>query len=296
MTRGNATTVKTFSKIAPEETTTRWVRYDIFGNVVVAEVSCCVLKSFGFSGGTAYSQPDSVRSGGATGLNLETTYQYNYFTGLLVNKTNPDGLLTAYEYDRALRLKKVTSPTGAVTVTQFEQDGAGNDLLAYISQTTYDDQGSPRVITGKQWFDGSGRVVRAGTGAGDAPDSYDMTATVYDGWGRMAKRSNPYLGDANGNPQAGGAQFWTVNTYDELSRVIKVTLPDNQTVQTTYSGATSTSGATVITTDTVGRKRKSEMDGFGSVAISRNPCLFGREAEHRREPHRRAPEEMVEHR
>ena len=89
-----------------------------------------------------------------------------------------------------------------------------------------------RIITSKQWFDGSGRVVRAGTGTGDAPDSYDMTATVYDGWGRVAKQSNPYLGDASGNPQAGVTQFWTVNTYDELSRVVKVTLPDNQTIQT----------------------------------------------------------------
>ena len=118
--RGNATAVKTFSNIAPGEATTRRVRYDIFGNVVEAEMSCCVKKFFGFSGATAYSQPDWVRSGPETGLNLQTTYQYNYFTGLVDNETNPDGLRTVYEYDRALRLKKVTNEaTGAVAETQF---------------------------------------------------------------------------------------------------------------------------------------------------------------------------------
>src|SRR5262249_45656830 len=160
---------------------------------------------------------------------------------------------TSYDYDKALRLNKVTSPTGAFTVTQFDQDGNGNDLLTYISQTTYVDQGTSKVITSKQWFDGAGRVVQAGTGAGSAPTGYDMTATVYDGWGRVLQRSNPYPGGVDGNPISGVTQFWTVNAYDELSRVATVTLPDtqtNHTIQMTYSGATTTSGATVVTTDT----------------------------------------------
>src|SRR5262249_16056791 len=149
-----------------------------------------------------------------------------------------------------------------VETTKFARDVNGNDLMTYISQTSYVDQGTTKVITSKQWFDGSGRVIRAGTGVGDAPASYDMTATVYDGLGGGTKRSNPYLGAPNGNPQAGVAQFWTANTYDNQSRVVKVTAPDNQFIQRTYSGATATSGATGIVTDTVGRKRKVEVDGL----------------------------------
>jgi RHS repeat-associated protein len=272
--RGNITAVKTFSQITPEEATAQRVRYDIFGNVVEADMNCCVKKFFGFSGQTAYSQPDWVRSGPDTGLHLQTAYQHNYFTGLLENETNPDGWATTYEYDRGLRLNKVTAPTGAVTETRFEQDGNGNDLLAYISQTRYDDQGTLKVITSKQWFDGSGRVVKAGTGTGDAPDNFDMTATVYDACGRVTKRSNPYLGDASGNPQAGVTQYWTTNTYDELSRVIKVTLPDTQFIQTEYFGATATSDATAIVTDTVGRKRKRAVDGLGRLVkvTEQNPA------------------------
>jgi hypothetical protein len=60
--RGNATAVTTFSQVAPdpEVSTTRHAKYDIFGNVVEVEVSCCVKKSFSFSEQTTYSEPDSV--------------------------------------------------------------------------------------------------------------------------------------------------------------------------------------------------------------------------------------------
>jgi RHS repeat-associated protein len=278
--RGNATSVTIFSKVAPEDekSTTRRVKYDIFGNVVEAEVSCCVKKFFGFSALTYYSQPDWVRSGpdSEAELNLKATYRYNNFTGLVETETNPDGWDTTYEYDTALRLKRVITPTLAETLTQFERDGNGNDLLSYFGHTIYDDQGTQKVITGKQWFDGSGRVIRAGTGTGDAPDSYDTVATVYDGWGRVTKQSNPYAGDADGNPISGVTRFWTVSAYDELSRVVTVTLPgaDNQTIRTVYSGATSTSGATIVVTDTVGRIRKTEVDGLGRLAkvIEQNPA------------------------
>jgi len=263
--RGNPTAVTTFSQLSPSEvSTTRHAKYDIFGNVVEAEVSCCVVKSFSFSGATAYSEPDSVTSGDTGGLNLQTTYQHNYFTGLVEQETNPDGLLTTYGYDKALRLNQVTNTaTGAVALTQFDQDNYGNDLLTYLSKVTYADQGTQKIITSRQWFDGVGAVIQAGTGAGSAPNSYDMTATVYDSWGRVLKRSNPYAGDASGNPQSGVTRFWTTNTYDLLSRVKQVTLPDQQTIKTDYNGATTASGATVVTTDPVGRKHKVEADGYG---------------------------------
>ena len=276
--RGNATAVTTFSKVAPEEeeSTTRRVKYDIFGNLVWAELSCCVKKFIGFSPLTAYSQPDWVRSGpdSQTELNLRTNYEYNFFTGLVKKERNPDGLLTSYEYDSALRLKQVTLPTGAEVKTSFERDDNENDLLTYISRTSYDDQGTTKVITRKQWFDGSWRGVRTGTGTGDAPNSYDMTAVVYDNWGRVVKQSNPYLGDVNGNPQPGVTQFWAINAYDALSRITQVTLPDSQVIKKTYDGATMTSGATVVTTDTVGRMRKGEMDGLGRLVkvTEQNPA------------------------
>jgi len=50
-----------------------------------------VVKSFDFSGATAYSEPDSITSGDTGRLESQTTYQHNYFTGLVEQETNPDG-------------------------------------------------------------------------------------------------------------------------------------------------------------------------------------------------------------
>src|SRR5262249_26104173 len=123
-----------------------------------------------------------------------------------------------------------------------------------------------KVITSKQWFDGSGRVVRAGTGTGAAPSNYDAVATVYDAWGRVLMQSNPYSGDSDGNTS--DPKLWTTNIYDVLSRVTAVTLPDSQTIQTNYNGAVTT------LTDTVGRIRRSEVDGLGRLVkvTEQNPA------------------------
>jgi RHS repeat-associated protein len=160
----------------------------------------------------------------------------------------------------------VTAPTGATTTTQFDKDSNLNDQLAYKEQVTYTD-GVSKTITTRSWFDGAGRVLRSGTGAGSAPVSYDAVATIYDSMGRVSKQSNPYVGNSSGTgtglcPAGSPNQMcWTANSYDKRSRVTVVTLPDGQTVQTSYS----TSAATVTVTDQVGRQRKSEVDGLGRL-------------------------------
>jgi YD repeat-containing protein len=76
--------------------------------------------------------------------------------------------------------------------------------------------------------------------------------TTYDSMGRVWKQTNPF--QSGGTP---GAE--TVNTFDALGRTTQVTLPDNQTVQTSYSGNT------VTVTDQVNRKMKREVDGLGRL-------------------------------
>ncbi|MGH9898008.1 MAG: RHS repeat domain-containing protein, partial [Pyrinomonadaceae bacterium] len=156
--RGNVTGVRTYSQVSPDVSVTRNRRYDIFGNVIRAEVSCCSLKEFGFSSLTAFSQPDITKDGGG-GLNLTTNINYDFFTGLVTSQTNADGLVTRYEYDEALRLERVISPTGAETTTRVARDGNGNDQLQYVAQTSYAESGESRTITTRSWFDGAGRVL-----------------------------------------------------------------------------------------------------------------------------------------
>jgi RHS repeat-associated protein len=274
-TRGNVTGVTTWVQFgataADDIKITRNSKFDVFGNVVQADVSCCQVKNISYLDGssnplTFYSQPISVTDGtSGTAPFLTTTYQYDFNTGLLTNATDPNGLLTSYMYDPAWRLKTVNAPSLAVTTTQFDRDSNNfNDQLAYLQQVTYkekdtDPDSAKKTITSKRWVDGAGRVLRSGGGAGSSPASFDTVATVYDSMGRVLKQSNPYSGDQSGNAGTGVTLFWTQNSYDSLSRVTTVTLPDNQTVQTAYSGTT------VTVTDQVGRKRKSEVDGLGRL-------------------------------
>lgn len=280
-TRGNLTGVQTYSAFGtPDIFTTRYNKYDIFGNVVEADVSCCQVKTTKFkddSGNapTYYSQPASVISGrdGVVPF-LKTKFQYDFNTGLVMGTTDPSNLTTTLAYDTAWRLQTVTTPSGAITTTQMDKDGNGNDQLAYNEKVSYTDNGTSKVVSTKRWFDGAGRVLRSGSGAGASPINFDVIASVYDQQGRALKVSNPYVGDSSGN---GTPSYWTQNSYDLLSRVTGVKLPDNQTVTMSYTGASSTVGATVTVTDQVGRLKKTETDGLGRTVntIEQDPATGG---------------------
>ncbi|HJQ24610.1 MAG TPA: Ig-like domain-containing protein, partial [Blastocatellia bacterium] len=264
--RGNVTTVTSWSDIAADTSIVRNRKYDIFGNVVRADVSCCQVKNFTFSDATThYSQPDSVVDGteGTTPF-LKTTYDYDLNTGLLLDTTDPTGLTTSYGYDAAWRPLTVTAPQGAYTVTtQVDKDTNGNDLLAYSQKTVYTDTDNvQKTVWAKSWFDGAGRVIRAGSGQGSTPTGYDTVATVYDSMGRVLKQSNPYAGDSSGN---GTASYWTVNVYDPLSRVTEVDLPDDQPTGQRSRIQTAYATPLMTVTDQVGRKRQSQADGLGRM-------------------------------
>jgi hypothetical protein len=89
-TRGNVTGVQTFSSISPSVSTTRHTKWDIFGNIVQADVSCCQVKNVSFSSTNYYSQPMSETSGTPNvAPYLTTSYQYDFSTGLINSATDP---------------------------------------------------------------------------------------------------------------------------------------------------------------------------------------------------------------
>jgi RHS repeat-associated protein len=255
--RGNVTAVQTFSSITPSVSTTRLSKFDIFGNVVEAEVGCCQVKTFAFSLNTTwYSQPDTVTNGRVgVAPYLSTAFSYDFNTGLVTQMTDPDNGITGYQYDTAWRLLTVSTPTGAQITTTPDRTN-GNDQFSYVESVTYAEGQSSKTITKRSWFDAAGRVLRQGALAGASPATYDAVATEYDALGRVSRISNPYLGNDSG---IGTPASWTSNEYDDLSRVKKVTLPDQQTVQTDYNGSETT------VTDQVGRKKRSVVDGLGRL-------------------------------
>lgn len=273
-TRGNVTGVTSWSNVGQGTTIPqRNSKYDVFGNVVQADVSCCQVKNINFLDGagnpaTFYSQPMSVTNGTPNiAPFLTTSFQYDFNTGLLTSTTDPNGQSASFVYDSAWRLLTVNSPTGATATTKFDKDANGNDQLAYLQQVSYkekdtDPDSLKKIITSKTWFDGAGRPLRAGNNAGSSPTSFDAVAIVYDVMGRVQKQSNPYSGDSSGN---GSPSFWTTTVYDTQSRVIEVDLTDDQPLGQRSRILTSYDGATVTVTDQVGRKRKSQTDGLGRL-------------------------------
>jgi YD repeat-containing protein len=149
--RGNITGVQTFSAFGPDVSTTRYSKYDIFGNVVQADVSCCQVKTFGFNSTNYYSQPVAVTSGtpGVVPF-LTTNFQYDFNTGLVTRVTDPSNLITQYGYDSAWRVQMVTAASGAVTTTQPDRDANGNDQLAYIEHY-HQDRLSTAIDHRQQW-------------------------------------------------------------------------------------------------------------------------------------------------
>ena len=263
--RGNVTMTRSYTDVTanPPAYQERWSKYDIFGNVVEAEVSCCQVNSSSFSDTHWYSQPDSMTSGDLNGTHLTTSSLYNFYTGLEIQKTDANGQSVSYGYDSAWRLDTVNLPTGATTITRPDKDSNGKDLLSYVERATYPDGGTKTIIS-RRWFNGVGQVLKSGTGAGASPTSfdvtsygYDMSSTVYDHLGRIARESNPFQGNISGN---GSSPFYTENTYDLQSRVIQMKLPDNQLVTTDYH-----LGSIVTVTDQVGRQSQSQTDGLGRL-------------------------------
>ncbi|HEU4386157.1 MAG TPA: hypothetical protein VFV34_00060, partial [Blastocatellia bacterium] len=237
-------------------------RYDIFGNEVKAELSCCSVRRFVFTAGIAgmhYSTPQSVTEGPEIGPNLTSNFSYDFNTGFPTSQTNPNQLQTTYQPDAALRVRTVTSPSG-LTAETFFADAAypGKDGLVYQSRVTYMDGSVQRVIVSNQWLDGDGRVLRAGVGTGATPPSFDAVKTIYDELGRVTRTTNPFTttssdGDTPGLPNN------THYEYDGLGRIVTATLPDGNTIINSYDGA----AATVM--DTVGRQKLSEVDGLGRL-------------------------------
>jgi RHS repeat-associated protein len=273
--RGNLTTVRAYSSINPDASTDRSTKYDLFGNALVADVSCCNVKKAGFSYNTTwYSQPDYTRDGDEQSPPyLDTSFQYDFFTGLLKTVTPPNGQSASYTYDSAWRLDTaMDNGTGAKTITRFDKDADQNDQLSYFEQAIYDDNGTMKTITKRDWFDGGGHILKRGAGAGAAPTSYDMVKVICDHLGRSAKQSNPFSGDSSGNGTGlcttdGQPDFcWTTMVYDALSRVKQVTLPDSQTITTDF-----TLGATVTVTDQVGRQKRSQVDGLERLIAVTEP-------------------------
>ncbi|MFY9570792.1 MAG: hypothetical protein WAV20_05290, partial [Blastocatellia bacterium] len=239
--RGNVTGTTQWVDIAGGTVIQRLAKYDIFGNVVKAQVSCCQEKDLTITDETYWSQPQEETSGDPNGAHQTTSTEYDFNTSLPVSAKDAGDLTTTFGYDAALNPSSVTLPTGATANAGYDY---GN--LSSSSSVSYDDGGVLKTLTSTAQYDGWGRAIQS------VDRNNGQVNTSYDAMGRIISRTNPFT--AGGTP--GPA---TTFQYDAVGRATITTLPGGNTVQNLYSGAT------VTATDQVGRKIKREVDGLGRL-------------------------------
>lgn len=247
-TRGNPTSFTTYTNAsAPSGSEVKNSYYDMFGNLVQAQVDCCQLTTWGFSTTTEYAYPDSKTCGASGGPQLTTSYTYNAYTGQLASTTDPNNQVTSNTYDSMRRLLTVTRPDTS------EIQYAYNDSTHTITTTTPVDSSHTSNVT--QYQDGLGRLSKSSIS--DASQNvYAITQVAYDPVGRFYQRSNPYTSTP---------QYWTTKRYDAVSRQTKSILQDSS--QFAYSYSTNT----VTTTDPAGHQRKTQSDGLRRLSIFTEP-------------------------
>jgi hypothetical protein len=159
--RGNLTKSTSWVTTTGSEIVERSGEYDVYGNAVRVDVSCCREKRYTYTGGTTglyYSVPVELEDGSGTDQ-LTTTYSYDFNTSLLKSVEAPDGQDTFYSYDSARRVRVVTAPT--LTTTLGPERIGTNDQLIYFRSVSYQEgDATTKVVTSKEWVNGAGRPMR----------------------------------------------------------------------------------------------------------------------------------------
>ncbi|MDR3662560.1 MAG: hypothetical protein P4L86_19630, partial [Mycobacterium sp.] len=104
--------------------------------------------------------------------------------------------------------------------------------------------------TGLVYFDMLDREIARDTQGFDG--STIRAAKQYDAFGRVSQTSRPYF-LASGTPQ------WTTYSYDGLSRVVTMTLPDGSVTQTAYHGLSITETNALSQTRTVTKNSQDQV-------------------------------------
>ena len=244
--RGNPTTVTTFLQPGtPSGGVSKTFTYDVFGNLLTAQLNCCQQKTWNFSGATEYSQPDSIVSGSS--LTQTNSLTYDIYTGQVATSTDPNNQVTHYSFDFLRRPTSVVRPDNSTISYAYD------DVNFKVTRTTpIDSNKSVQQIT---QMDSLGRPFSATIE--DASDNiYSQFGTEYDLGGRAYGTSNPYVGSPSN---------WTTTNFDALGRPIQITLPDNSMATYSYSANT------VTLTDPTGKQRELVTDAAGRLSAAYEP-------------------------
>jgi RHS repeat-associated protein len=239
--RGNLTGKTDYSDVVNQISETFSKKFDIFGNVVQEQVSCCNLNTYTFTVNTYWSSPDQTIKGDPNNVHLTQLLTRDFDTSLATASTDPNNLQMIFGYDNSGRSTQTLYPSGA-SKTMTYNDGA----MSTQKSVNFTSGGTNDSAITSQTMDGWGRQVQSLNSYGG------QVNTTYDPLGRAIAQTNPF-------PVGGSPSATTTTSYDPLGRVTQVALPDGNTTQTSFSSSTTTA------TDQVGRKTQKQQDGLGRL-------------------------------
>jgi YD repeat-containing protein len=263
--------------------------YDAWGNKNAATVSAPTSGAGAVAPRTSTATYDAhgqfqVSRTNALGHIERATYDPKF--GLPVSQTGPNGLTTQWQYDSfGRKTMEIRADGGRTSWTYFYcQDMASGAspcpaLARYVIQIS---QLGPDGVTvsgpwNKLYFDAINRQIRSESPAFDGIQIVAVD-TEYDDLGRVSRSSRPHFGSQT--PQ------WTVQTYDELDRVIVTTAPDATQTKILYKGLTTrttnaagqtqsrftnSQGQIIGVTDALGSAINYQYDPFGNLTRTVDP-------------------------
>jgi RHS repeat-associated protein len=246
-TRGNLTSTTTYTIPGGSGAISHNFTYNTLGDLLSADMDCCVQRRWAYSVTTKYGYPDSVTSGPVAGPTLVQSFTYDLPTGHTLTTTDQNGTVTSFTYDattkRLSSWKRASGTTDEVQYSTIYDDTSSQAVVTHFSNANT----ARQVST----YDGFGRVVRQQLRDG-ATTVVSTIDTSYNDANRTVAVTNPY-GPLD-SPIA------TITTTDALNRKISVA-PPSPGGSYTYEYAANYMTAT----DPAGKQRRTYTDALGRL-------------------------------
>lgn len=231
---------------------TSWVfeyfQYDAFGNITQKSTSANGMSSrvqrMEYDNSGRYMTKDINVMG------LEMTYTYNTSNGTLTSKTSAYGLTSNYTYDGWQRLLSITDYLGKQTNYAYNKENVPGIGMCFFQSIDY-----PEGRDVKTYQNNFGWTVQTNTLSLNG--NWISKRFEHDVAGREIRESEPFFSTASPTQ-------WNQVTYDVYGRPITHQLYTGRTINTSYSGLSSTVNDGVKTVTTT-------KDALGNVATMQDP-------------------------
>ncbi len=204
---------------------------------------------------TAYDANGRAPVTMSNALNHSETRAYDFGSGAMVSRTDPNGHVTSWLTNGFGRPLVELRPDGNETRLYVKQCAGDGPSGAVVANVTEHFHGTDRIAVPQvTYLDSAGRTLRSQTWGFDG--RVIVADQRYDDLGRPWETDQPrYSGDT--------AHLASRQAYDELGRVTKVTSLDDDGAEQALT--TSYQGMVTVVTNALGQKRTDKRDVLGQV-------------------------------